>query len=160
MGIGKRIKELRNAKGMTQSDLAEKCGLNRNSIYNYEKGKLTPKVVHIEKLAAALDVAAAYLSGYKEDDAAPNPFWSVDLEDKLKQVGHGTEWIEDERGEHYVLLKYPNCVLEVGEWELEELHNSTNEYMRFKLEELKRKHIQNAKLEGGGRNAKKNQRHD
>ncbi|MCI1777151.1 helix-turn-helix transcriptional regulator [Paenibacillus lactis] len=39
--MGSRIKELRLQKGMTQDELAEKLGVNRANISNYERGQIT-----------------------------------------------------------------------------------------------------------------------
>ena len=138
--IGDRIKELRTAKSITQNELAQKCGLNRNSIYKYEKNDTAPKVAHIEKIAAALEVTVPFLIGYEVKDTASNPLWHIDLESKLKQVGYSLSFQKDkEAGECYQWINYPNGTLEVSDAELKELHNSTNEYMRFKLEELRKK---------------------
>ncbi|WP_037351164.1 helix-turn-helix domain-containing protein [Anaeroarcus burkinensis] len=62
MNIGDKIKSLRKEKGLSQEDLAKKCGLNRNSIYKYEKNETTPKLNQIKKIAAALDVEANELT--------------------------------------------------------------------------------------------------
>ena len=142
--IGDRIKELRTAKNMTQKDLAQKCGLNRNSIYKYEKNDTAPKIAHTEKIAAALEVSVPFLIGYGIDDTASDSLWDINLESKLKQVGYSLGFQEDrDGGERHQWINYPNGgTLEVSDGELKELHNSTNEYIRFKLEELKKKHIQ------------------
>ncbi len=56
MEIGKTIRELRKSKGYSQEELAKKCGLNRNSIYNYETGKRDINIDTLTKIADALDV--------------------------------------------------------------------------------------------------------
>jgi transcriptional regulator with XRE-family HTH domain len=135
--IGDRIRELRTSKNMTQNDLAHRCGLNRNSIYKYEKNETVPKVVHIEKIAAALEVTVGFLTGFGIEDSLSSPSWDADLESKLKQIGYSTGFYENDA---LWWINYPDGTLEVGEKDLKELHNSTNEYMRFKLEELRKKH--------------------
>lgn len=52
--IGDRIKELRLAKGMTQSELAEMSGVRVSAIVNYEKGRRIPRDDTKSKLAEAL----------------------------------------------------------------------------------------------------------
>ncbi len=42
MAVGDRIKQLRTAKNMTQSDLAEIVGLTYIQLGRYEKGKSYP----------------------------------------------------------------------------------------------------------------------
>ena len=69
LNIGDKIKSLRKEKGLSQEDLAKKCGLNRNSIYKYEKNETTPKLNQIKKIAAALNVEVnelTYLLYYDE----------------------------------------------------------------------------------------------
>lgn len=148
--IGDRIKELRISKNMTQKDLAQKCDLNRNSIYKYEKNETVPKFAQVEKIAAALEVTASFLIGYDAEDTVSNAMWDRDLEYKLNQVGYSAKFQEDqERGEYYCWLEGPDGQIDASEDELKELHSSTNEYMRFKLEELKKKHAQDFRPKGG-----------
>lgn len=67
--IGDRLRNLREARGMTQDDLAEKAELNRVTIAKYETGKIEPKSQSLRKLAAALDVSTDYIiSGHDDQD--------------------------------------------------------------------------------------------
>ena len=43
MGIGKRIKEARNALNMTQEELAKLLGVTKGSVANYENETSHPK---------------------------------------------------------------------------------------------------------------------
>ena len=56
MTIGERIKKIRLEKGMTQKELAEKCGLFDSAIRRYESGRQNPKIGTVQKIAMALDV--------------------------------------------------------------------------------------------------------
>lgn len=42
MGTGELIRKYRKMRGLTQSELAEKCGLTDSAIRNYELGNRTP----------------------------------------------------------------------------------------------------------------------
>jgi transcriptional regulator with XRE-family HTH domain len=53
--FGKRVKELRQAKGITQEELALKAQLHRTYISSIELGKRNISLLNIEKLAGALD---------------------------------------------------------------------------------------------------------
>jgi transcriptional regulator with XRE-family HTH domain len=53
--FGKRVKEIRQAKGITQEELAFKSQLHRTYISSIESGKRNVSLVNIEKLALALD---------------------------------------------------------------------------------------------------------
>ena len=55
--IGQNIKIIRERKGLTQKQLAEKTGLSITSIQNYEYERFPPKIERLEKIAAALDVS-------------------------------------------------------------------------------------------------------
>ena len=54
--IGKKIKELRAAKGLTQDKLARAAGLLRPNLARMEAGKHRPTTDTLEKIAAALKV--------------------------------------------------------------------------------------------------------
>ena len=56
MDIGRRIFELREAKGMSQGDIEEKSGLLRCYISRVENGHTVPALETLEKMARALDM--------------------------------------------------------------------------------------------------------
>ena len=55
--VGKRIRELRNAKGLSQEKFAFECELDRTYIASIEQGKRNVSIVNIEKIAKALDLS-------------------------------------------------------------------------------------------------------
>lgn len=61
MGIGKRIKEARESKGLTQNELGELVGVTGSAITNYEKETSHPKEPVMYKLLEVLKVDANYL---------------------------------------------------------------------------------------------------
>lgn len=62
MTTGERIREMREARGMTLDELARACGYkNRSTIHKYEQGVYTPKVTTITKIAKALNCDPDYL---------------------------------------------------------------------------------------------------
>ncbi|NFN05142.1 helix-turn-helix transcriptional regulator [Clostridium botulinum] len=56
MSIGEKIKKLRKLKGLTQEELANKCGLSKNGLWNYENNKRKPNTEILERIATALEV--------------------------------------------------------------------------------------------------------
>ena len=56
MDIGRRLYELREAKGMSQGDIEEKSGLLRCYISRVENGHTVPALETLEKMARALDM--------------------------------------------------------------------------------------------------------
>ena len=61
--LGERLIKLRKGKKWTQTDLAEQCGVSRNSIVNWETGKREPKISDIQKLAEIFNVSPHDLIG-------------------------------------------------------------------------------------------------
>jgi len=57
--IGKRIERLRDARRMTQVDLAQLAGMKQNSVSRYESGKQMPSREAVSALARALGVHPA-----------------------------------------------------------------------------------------------------
>lgn len=55
--IGDRIRYFRELKGLTQTQLAQFVGKDRQYLYKIEKAKVTPNVVTISALAKALEVS-------------------------------------------------------------------------------------------------------
>jgi transcriptional regulator with XRE-family HTH domain len=53
--LGKKISELRKAKGLTQEELVEKCNLNVRTIQRIESGEVTPRSYTVKALFEALD---------------------------------------------------------------------------------------------------------
>jgi transcriptional regulator with XRE-family HTH domain len=53
--FGARIKQLRQEKGLTQEQFAQKCGLHKNYIGMIERGERNPSLINIEVIAKGLD---------------------------------------------------------------------------------------------------------
>lgn len=58
-----RIKELRQAKGLSLRDMSEKINMSYITISQYERGKREPKLETWQKLADFFDVSVPYLQG-------------------------------------------------------------------------------------------------
>ena len=133
---GQQIRAMRKAKGLTQIEFANKVRIAVNSLRRYEADERQPTMEVIEAMAAALDMSTQeFLWG--SPAGVQSYFWTADLDEKLKQVGCCIGAIE---AEGYLWINYPDGTLEVTEEELKELHDSTNSFIKFKLDELKKKH--------------------
>jgi len=64
--VGRRIKELRKARGWRQIDLAEQAGLNENYISDLEIGKKEICLRAMQSIARALSVKTADLLAVDE----------------------------------------------------------------------------------------------
>ena len=63
--LGERLCRLRKERGYTQAELAEKIGIVREIISEYERAKLRPHYEMIIRLALALEVSTDELLGLK-----------------------------------------------------------------------------------------------
>ncbi|MFE8423194.1 helix-turn-helix transcriptional regulator [Tenacibaculum sp. ZH5_bin.1] len=54
--IGERVRFLRRQKGLTQTELAELVGKDRQYLYKIEKAVVTPNIVTISTLAIAMEI--------------------------------------------------------------------------------------------------------
>lgn len=61
-----RIKELRQAAGLTQADLARRVGVNKCAVCRWDSGKAMPRADKLPQLAAVLGCTVAALYGPEE----------------------------------------------------------------------------------------------
>lgn len=83
--MANRIKELRKKKGLTLDGLADKSGIKRGTLNNYELGKTEPKLATWERLADALGVSVGYLQGIDKYVLDTDSYFSV-LSEQLKKA--------------------------------------------------------------------------
>lgn len=62
-GIGRRLKLVRQARGVSQRQLSVKTGIAQVSISHFENGKYKPSYKNIVKLSKALKITADYILG-------------------------------------------------------------------------------------------------
>lgn len=67
--VGKRIKELREARGLTQAQLAALLGKSVETISNFERGKVMTSLLTLEQLAGCFRVAVPEF--FADSPAAP-----------------------------------------------------------------------------------------
>jgi putative transcriptional regulator len=60
-GLGNRLRELREAKSLTQAQLADLIGVSRKTVNTVENGVFVPSTVVALKLAGALGCAVEEL---------------------------------------------------------------------------------------------------
>lgn len=69
--IARRVRDLRQAGGLSLEALAAHCGISRSMISLIERGESSPTAVLLEKLASGLGVPLAAL--FDPPDPSPNP---------------------------------------------------------------------------------------
>lgn len=65
MNAGKKIKEIRIKKGLSQKELGERSGLSNVMIAQYESGTRQPKTRNLSKIAKALDTPHEFFIDYE-----------------------------------------------------------------------------------------------
>ena len=83
--LGKKIIELRKAKGLTQEELVSKCNLNVRTLQRIESGEVTPRIYTLKTLFKALDYE--YEVNKKTEQTSELPFLAM-LEKKISEVNN------------------------------------------------------------------------
>ena len=87
--LNERIKELRVASGINQVELAQRLGVSKQSVSNWENDNIQPSIDMLVKIAHTFSVSTDYLLG--EDGRT---FLEVTKLTK-KQIGHIQQIIND-----------------------------------------------------------------
>ena len=82
MTFGERLKSFREAKRLTQEQLASEIGVAKTTVTGYERGNRKPDVEKIKKLASALGVSGDELLGTGHEKK-PTPISESELSDPL-----------------------------------------------------------------------------
>lgn len=59
--LGENLKKIRTSKNITQTEFAEKLGVDKSFVSNIENGKTNPTLSTISNLAKALNVSTTEL---------------------------------------------------------------------------------------------------
>ncbi|MBC2667196.1 helix-turn-helix transcriptional regulator [Novosphingobium flavum] len=59
--LGRNVRALREAKGWSQEDYADRAGIHRTYVSDIERGRRNPTITVVEKLAEPLGVTAGAL---------------------------------------------------------------------------------------------------
>ena len=65
--FGKKIRECREVKAISQSELARQLNTNHSIIGKYERDEVKPTIDVVKKIAQALDTTVGYLLGEAEE---------------------------------------------------------------------------------------------
>lgn len=61
--LNERIRELRNSRGISQIQLANKLGVTKQSVSNWENDNILPSIEMLVKIANFFEVSTDYLLG-------------------------------------------------------------------------------------------------
>ena len=73
VGVGLRLRELREGIGWSQREVAEACGISRKSMVRLEKEPSNPSAEELLTLAEFYEVSPDYILGLVDD---PGSFWA------------------------------------------------------------------------------------
>ncbi|HBJ1646727.1 helix-turn-helix transcriptional regulator [Clostridium sp. ZBS20] len=136
MDIGTELKELRKKSGLTQQELAKKCSLSKNAIWNYENNKRNPTINTLNKIGNVLGVDLGYL-------LASIPKINHETAESLNNLGIGSEIIKaancDITDSLIIFNKFlasANLPFDIPEEELEVLFKKTKDFLGFEFFKL------------------------
>lgn len=98
--IGKLVKSLRNQKGITIGEFAEKIGVNKSTVSRYENGTRKIPMEDIAKFANVLGVKPDHLlfEASNEPETVAAHFNKDDLtEEEMKEVQEFIEFVKSKR---------------------------------------------------------------
>jgi transcriptional regulator with XRE-family HTH domain len=72
-GFSDRLRTAREMRGLSQSQLAEKTGLQPSAVSHFEQSRRAPSFDNLRRLANALNVTTDYLLGRTDDPAMCGP---------------------------------------------------------------------------------------
>ena len=88
MTFGEKLLNARLALDLSQTELGEKTGVSKRTIYSYEQGGKYPRRSTLDKLASVLNVTAAYLMNEEETDTQKNLDQEMFLSKARKDFGY------------------------------------------------------------------------
>lgn len=85
--FGVRIRELRKERGITSYEMAERLGISRNTLTNWERGEKEPHAIEIlEEMAKVLQVPLENLLAGKNSDRIENNPVIRSLNDRVTRL--------------------------------------------------------------------------
>lgn len=132
MTLAEKIKFYRNKLNLSQEQLAQKCNLSRNAIYNYENNKRTPTVLTLMVIAENLNVSTADILDYK--DNASNTLNVIEPSKVLDKCPKDNTAAKKEKVNHHDLDMgelYNKYFLELFTWKT--LDMTPDDYLKFIL---------------------------
>lgn len=98
MSVGKRIRELRQAFGMTQAQLAERVHVSRSSVQSWENGMTYPSIDNSVALARLFHVSTDYLlAGSPHKTISLEPYSMQQRQIVYELLTHFEEHTQSER---------------------------------------------------------------
>lgn len=100
MKIGKAMKKLREPKGMTQEEMAEKLEMTTNGYTQIERNIGNPNLLKIEKIASAFDMSTLEFLDFCENGAT----FYISTHNQQTSDNHGKNYYIFGKSGHELLL--------------------------------------------------------
>lgn len=84
--FGKRLRQIRKERKMTQEAFAKMLGTSKQILSRYEREDRSPRIEVVRKYAEALKVSADYLLGDEEAEAVSAMFWTQKKEKPFYKI--------------------------------------------------------------------------
>lgn len=95
--IGKKLQQLRKGRRLTQQQLADKMGVTRATVSNYEVGRRTPHLSELERFAEFYGVGLDHFGVASTDDI-------FDILTRAKAVFESKDVSKEKKDELYLAL--------------------------------------------------------
>lgn len=86
LSLGEKIKQLRHEKGLSQTLLEKRSGVNSKLLSKYENGRIIPTADTLRKIAEGLDISADYLIFDNVPKNGVSRLKDLELFEKFKEV--------------------------------------------------------------------------
>ncbi|HHT7641528.1 TPA: XRE family transcriptional regulator [Streptococcus suis] len=96
-----RLKNRRNEKKLSQSEIASKIGINRTAFHNWENGKSVPNQKNLTALAKILDVPITY---FESEYNIVNNYLQLSPDNQLKAEGYVEELLLSQQTSNVISL--------------------------------------------------------
>lgn len=93
--FAERLRMAREAKGLSQTELAERTGFQPSAISHFETGRRSPSFDNLRRLADALSVAVDYLLGRVDQPKSAGPKVQQLFRDFDEMSQRGQELVAD-----------------------------------------------------------------
>ena len=101
MFSGQRLKEIREAQGMSQASVAKHLGISRSSYFNWENGKTKPNQKNLAALADILDVDITY---FESEYNIVNNFLQLSPDNQVKAEEYVEELLLSQQASNIIPL--------------------------------------------------------
>lgn len=132
MILGEKIKFYRNKLNLSQEELANKCGLSRNAIYNYENNKRNPAISILLAIAENLNMSVSDL--LDNSDSVNLYANKLELIKAIDKDINNTIDVEKEKSNQYELEMielYNKYFFDLFNWKT--IKMKSNDYFKFIL---------------------------